>query len=156
GLDHFDECAGVVCVRVLSRGRNGAWIDVARKHGTAAGIGGRDRQHAAAGADVENATWPAGFQQTVEREPTTTRRAVMAGPEGQSRFDLDADPVDTDARAVMAAMHDETTRCDRLQSREAVGDPIALGNGFKGQRTRGRFARCRRNYLVYRGAVEWA
>jgi hypothetical protein len=156
GPDHLDERARFVCARVLPRGRDSMWVNVARKDGTPAGARRRDGEHAAAGADVENTSGPTRLEKTVEREQTAARRAVMAGAEGQRRLDFDAGTICADARAVVAAVHDETARRDRLQPREAVGDPIAFGNGFEGQRTRGRFARCRRYHLVHSCAVEWA
>ena len=115
-------------------------IDVAREHRTAPRLGGRDGKHAAAGADIENAARAARFAQTIEREQTPARRAVMAGAECQRRFDFNADTVDGNAGTVMAPVHDEAAGHDGLQPREACGYPITLGQRFERKRVTGGFA----------------
>ena len=62
--------------------------------------------------------------QPVERQQTAARGAVMAGAEGERRLDLDADPVDRDAGAVVRAVDDETAGRDRLEPGEALAHPI--------------------------------
>jgi hypothetical protein len=48
----------------------------------------------------------------------------MAGAEGKCRFDLDADAVLGNARAIMRAMHDKAAGFDRLQPGKALAHPI--------------------------------
>lgn len=138
--DHTDEPARPVRARVLSRGRDGGPIDVARERRTAAGPGGRDRKHTAAGADIENAARPPCFEQMINREQTSARRAVMPGAERQRRFYFDADAVDADASTVMASVHDEATHPNRLECREACCNPITVCKGFECERVTGGFA----------------
>ena len=61
----------------------------------------------------------------------------MAGAEGQCRFDLDADAVDADARAVVGAVHDKAAGGDRREALEARLHPVAGGDGLEHQRIGG-------------------
>src|SRR5215469_10140206 len=76
--DRIDERNNPVRSRVLRCNLDGAPIDVAREHRTAASLGGRDGKHAAASADIENAARPTRFEETIEGEQTSACRAVMA------------------------------------------------------------------------------
>src|ERR1700730_155491 len=145
---HVDERTRAVGARVLPGGGDGLPIDVARERGTATGLGGGYRKHAAAGADVENAARPAPFEQTVEREQTPARGAVMAGAERQRRFDLDADTVDGDARTIMTPVQEEAAGRHRREPREARGDPVALGKRFERKRISSRLADDIRNKIA--------
>ena len=82
-------------------------------------LGSGDRQHAGAGAEIEHAPRPPGFQHMIEQQQAAARGAVMAGAERQRRLDLDADLVGRHPRAVVLAMHDETPGRDRDQILEA-------------------------------------
>ena len=59
----------------------------------------------------------------VEASP---RRAVMAGAEGFSRLDLDAEIVHAHKTAIMLAMQQKPSGADRCDSGERVGDPSGL------------------------------
>jgi hypothetical protein len=55
----------------------------------------------------------------------------MAGAEGERGLDLDADAVGRNAGTVVRAVYDKAAGRDRLQSDEALGDPILRGNAFE-------------------------
>ena len=70
-------------------------------------LGGGDRQHAGAAADVEDASRAPAAKHAVQHQQAAARRAVMAGAEGQRRLDLDCDVVGPDSRAVMGAVNEK-------------------------------------------------
>ena len=84
----------------------------------------RDGENARARTDIEHALAPARLEQGVDRLETTSRRAVMTGPEGKGSLDLDAEIVRPQSGAVMRAMHQKTPGPDGLEPFEARGDPI--------------------------------
>jgi hypothetical protein len=94
-------------------------------------LGGRDREHAGAGADIENAARAVGAQNLIQRKQAAAGGAVMAGTEGQCSFDLNAYAMRWNGCAVMRAMHHETASGDRLQPREARRHPVARRDGFE-------------------------
>ena len=71
---------------------------------------------------------------SIEREQAAARGAVMAGAEGERRLDLDADPVDRNAGAVVGAVHDKTAGRDRRQAGEAFAHPVLRRDAREGQR----------------------
>ena len=87
-------------------------------------LGGGNRQHAGAGAEVEHALRPPRLQHMVEQQQAAARGAVMAGAEGQRRLDLDAELVGGHPRAVMGAMHDKAPRRHRHEVFQARLDPV--------------------------------
>src|SRR5581483_4021579 len=100
------------------RHRDGASVDVARQHGAAQRPRRRDRQHARTRSDVEDAR--AGReapQDSIESGQASARGAVMTGAEGERGLDLDADAVAAQPRAMVPAMDEKTSGCDR---REAI------------------------------------
>ena len=83
--------------RALARAtRTALGVDVGRQHALPQRARGGDGEHARAGAEVENARPRATARRLadpVERQQAAARGAVMAGAEGERRFDLDADAV---------------------------------------------------------------
>ena len=77
----------------------------------------------------------------------------MAGAEGQRRFDLDPDPVDRDAGAVVGAVHDKTARRDRRQAGEARAHPVLRRDAREGQRPGRRGPGGARDHRAHRLAV---
>ena len=79
--------------------------------------GGGDGEHAAAGAEIEDArrggVAARRLANPIERQQTAARGAVMAGAEGERRLDLDADAVGGNAGAIVRAVHDEAAGGDR-------------------------------------------
>ena len=128
GFHDLDHRARAVETGVGARDADGAGVDVGREHAAAQRAGGGDGEDAAAGAEIEDAPTPTPSGQrlakVIEREQAAARGAVMAGAEGQRRFDLDPDPVDRDAGAVVGAVHDKTARRDRRQAGEALAHPV--------------------------------
>ena len=139
-LYHLDETAGAI-ERDIGAGRaHGAAVDVGCEHGPPQGAGGGDGEHARAGAEVEDAPSRQRFAKPIERQQAAARGAVMAGAEGQRRFDLDADAVVRDAGAVMGAVHDEAAGGDGRQSGEAFAHPIFGRDALEAQRFGGSVA----------------
>ena len=131
---HLDEAAGAV-ERGIGAGRaHRAAVDVGRQHGPPQGARGRDGEHARAGAEIEDAPSRQRLAKPIEREQAAARGAVMAGAEGQRRFDLDADAIDGNAGAVMGAVHDEAAGGDGSQSGEAFAHPILRRDALEAQR----------------------
>src|SRR5580704_3900612 len=95
------EIAGAIEPGVLARNAHGADVDIGCQHALPQSARGGDGENASAGADVENPPrrLPAQFTNMVEREETAARRAVMAGAEGERRFDFDADATERHAAA---------------------------------------------------------
>ena len=79
----------------------------------------------------------------IERQQAAARRAVVAGAEGERGFDLDADAIEGNARAVVRAVHDEAAGLDRLQSGETFAHPIGRFDRSELQRSRSFGAGCR-------------
>src|SRR6185503_7633377 len=98
----------------------------------------RNREHAAAGAEVEHAARMLRAQEVIEREQAPARRAMVAGAEGERRRDLDTDLVDRYADAVVRAMYEEAPSRDRPQSGEARPHPVLCGDALEAQRVGGR------------------
>jgi hypothetical protein len=71
----------------------------------------------------------------------------MTGAKGQRCLDLDAEPVRRRAAAIMSAVDDKTSRCDRFQPEETLGDPILGGDALKTQ-SPGRRVAGRRNCQI--------
>jgi len=145
--DHADERSNPIRTRVLCCNRHRLPINVAREDRPAASLGGSDGKHAAAGPDVENTARPARFEQTIEGEQTSARRAVMAGAERQRRFDFDANAVGGDTRAIVTPVHDEPAGRYRLKSLKTGGDPICFRDFLESKRLRNGSARCGRDHL---------
>src|SRR5262245_53073912 len=113
GSLHEDDergCSVEACV--LACGRNRHDIDIARQNGPALRARSCDRQHAGAGADVEDRTNPApwllSLGEAIECQEAAARGAVMAGAEGKCGFDLDADAIERYAQPIMPTMYDES------------------------------------------------
>ena len=87
-------------------------------------LGGGNRQHAGAGAEIEHAARAVSFQDVIEQQQAAARGAVVAGAERQRRLDLDAELVGRNPFAVMLAVHDEAPGRDRDQVLEAGPDPV--------------------------------
>ncbi len=63
-------------------------------------------------------------------DKATTRRAVMTCAKGQTSFDLYTDIARANARAVMAAIHEEASRPNGRQPCKRVRNPVTLfGHG---------------------------
>ena len=62
---------------------------------------------------------------------------MVAGAEGQCRFDLDTEAVDADARAVVGAVHDKAAGRHRGEAVQARLHPVAGGDGLEHQRIGG-------------------
>ena len=140
---HLDKTAGAI-ERGIGAGRaHRAAIDVGCQHGLPQGAGCGDGEHARAGAEIEDAPSRQRLAKPIERQQAAARGAVMAGAEGQRRFDLDADAVERDAGAVMGAVHDEAAGGDGSQSGEAFAHPILGRDTLEAQRLR-RCGSCRR------------
>ena len=103
----------------LHRGR----IDIARQYFLVQRLGGGNRQHAGAGAEIEYAAGAASFQDVIEQQQAAARGAVVAGAERQRRLDFDADLVGRNPFAVMLPVHDEASGRDRDEVLEAGPDP---------------------------------
>jgi hypothetical protein len=101
------------------RDAHGLWVDIDRQHALAQAPRGGNRQHAGAGAEIEDtrhcrATIILKLTNRLQRDEAAARRAVMTGAEGLRRLDLDADPIRRHAAAIMAAVHDIAPRRNRL------------------------------------------
>src|SRR3984957_10100199 len=59
-------------------------------------------------------------------QETATRRAVMAGAEGEPRLDLDRHVIRPDTRAIVASVNEKASRPDGREAGKRVGDPVAL------------------------------
>ena len=81
------------CRRTFRAQCDRAGVDVAREHAAAQRLRRGDREHAGAGADIEDTPRPSPLTIRVEREQAAAGGAVMAGAEGERRLDLDADAV---------------------------------------------------------------
>ena len=62
---------------------------------------------------------------------------MVAGAEGQSGLDFDADAVGLNARAVVRPMDDETAGLDRLEAIETLPHPVGRRQRLERQRIRG-------------------
>ena len=87
-----------------------------------------DGQNPCAGSDVENAPGPAAAGDSFERAETAERRAVMAGAEGERRFDLDADMVDRNLVAVVGAVHEKAPGAHGGEAGKSVLHPVLFGH----------------------------
>ena len=113
-MHHRDQRADAVQPRVGARIRDRARIDVGRQHRHAEQLRGGDRQHAGAGAEIEDVTRPlTAARQRIQRQQAAAGGAVMAGAERGRGLDLDADAMAGHARAVVRAVHDEAAGGDR-------------------------------------------
>ncbi len=77
----------------------------------------------------------------------------MAGSERQRRLDLDADPVERHAAAVVRAVNHEAAGLDRLESGKAFADPILCGDMRETQCVGGRGSRGDRRQFAQRVLV---
>jgi hypothetical protein len=119
---------------IVARAAHGDGIEVARKGWPPQGLRRRDREHAAAGADIENAPRPARLRDPIEGQQAAAGGAVVAGAEGERGFDLDADAIWRYARAVVGAVDEETPGGDRCKPVEAGLDPIPRRDRLEHQR----------------------
>jgi hypothetical protein len=142
--------ADAIKPRVFPRHGDGNGIDVAQRDADVQHLGGGDRQHARAAANVEHPARAAAPKNALEMQEAAARRAVMAGAESQRRLDFDGDVVSLDASAVMGAMNEKTPRAHRGQTRQRIGDPVALGRSTKFERRRRRVAGRRGDKLAQR------
>ena len=106
-------------------------------------LGGGDRQHAGAGAEIEHAARMPGLQHVIEQQQAAARGAVVAGAERQRRLDLDGELVGRDPLAVVLAVHDEASGRDGNEILEAGLDPVLGLDRIEGDGLR-RFPRRRR------------
>ncbi len=147
----FDQCAGTVEPGIGAGDAHRFGIDVGCQHALPQRPGRRNGEHAAAGAEIENAQSippPEGAKtgaqlahplaQAVERQKTAARRAVVAGAEGERRLDLDADPVGRTCGAVVGAVNEESPSLDGLEACEALFHPILRGHALETQPLRRR------------------
>ncbi len=127
-------------------------VDVGCQHALPQGARRRNGEHARAGAEVENAqASPAPrFADAVERQEAAARGAVVAGAEGERCLDLDADPVDRNAGAVVGAVNDKPSGPNRLQAGEALAHPVFRRDAFEGKRLRGLGSCGRRGQRAHR------
>ena len=110
------ECAGPVELRVGAGDAHRFGIDVGCEYVLTQRQGGGDGEHAAAGAEIENAPLPREPRPAnpIEREEAAARRAVVASPEGERRLDLDPDPVGRNAGTIMGAVNEKPPSVDWL------------------------------------------
>ena len=116
-------------------------IDVAEPDLAVEDLGGGDREHARAAADVEDSAWPPALEQAVEMQKAAPRRAVMAGAEGEPRLDLDRHVVRPDARAIVAPVNEKPPRPNGFQAGKRIGDPVPLLREAEGRGARGSLVR---------------
>jgi hypothetical protein len=76
-----------------------------------------------------------------ERLQAPTRRAMVAGAEGERGFDLDADVVGAQSCAIMRAMNQKSPDAHRLEIGEALRNPIRRCHRLDGQQPRRSLAR---------------
>src|SRR5262249_59417222 len=93
-----------------------------------------DGEHARPSADIEDAVGPIRLDEAIERQQAAARGAMMARAESERRLDFDAHHIRSNPRSVMRAVNDEASGRDRMQSGEACGDPVALGNARESER----------------------
>jgi len=90
---------------------------------------GGERQHAAAGAEVENMRGTADFQDRVEHGEAAARRAVVAGAEGERRLDLQRDVIcRARGRDAWAPWTRKRPALTGMSPASAFADPVALGD----------------------------
>lgn len=135
-VDGFDEAADPVEPRVLCRDDRRARVDVGGEHARTQELGRRDREHARARAEIENAPGATAAEQRVEQDQASARGAVMTGAEGERRLDFDADRVRRDPAAIMAPMHDEASGANGREPFEARSDPVPGRDRGEGERAR--------------------
>src|ERR1700722_5289177 len=156
GCNDRDEATGAIAPDIVARGAHGSGIDVGREHAHAQGARRGDGEHAAAGADIENARRAPPRAQCladrVECQQATARGAVMPGAESERRLDLDADAVARHAGAVMSAMNDEAPGGDRRQSGKPLANPVRRFDAAEAQ-SRGRRWSGRRLYRSPHGGA---
>ena len=128
---------GAVQSHIGLRGDHRDAVDIAGDNRRAQDFRRRDRQHAGAGADIEDAPCVPALCQHVQCQQAAARGAVMSGAESQRRFDLDADLVRADFIAVMRAVDDEASGVHRHQAAEALRDPVGGFDRLDGQRAGG-------------------
>ena len=87
-------------------------------------LGGGNRQHAGAGAEIEHASRLPLLEQMVEQQQAAPRGAVMAGAESQCRLDFDAELVGRNAVAVVLAVDHEAAGGHRDQIFQGRLDPV--------------------------------
>ena len=154
GRAHERERAGnAIEPRIGARGLDGDTVDIAGDDARPQYFRRRDRQHAGAGADVEHSPRPPPFRQIIERQQASARGAVMAGAEGQRRFDLDAEVVGPHPHTVMRAVHEEAAGAHRLQTAETLRHPIGGRDRLDDERCRRCLAGDQRDLRAQSGFV---
>ena len=109
GHDCFQLALHMIGDRVFARGQDAVLVDIGRERGTGAGFEGRDRQHACAGAKIQDASGRPLAQQPVERQQTAKRGAMVSGAEGRTGLHQKTDPASSACFCGMAAGHHEAT-----------------------------------------------
>ena len=118
--------------RMLARAMSVAMgsLSLAMTRACGKGARGGDGQHAGAAAEIEHARKAPAPRQYVDRLEAAGRGGVVAGAEGFAGFDLDGQRSHADARAVVAAVHDEAAGENRRESCLRDGNPVGVGYGF--------------------------
>jgi len=127
----LDQSRGAVETHIGARNAHRNRIDVACHHPAAQGAGRRNGEHASPAADVEDlvaarhdfATYPGEWElrrrperlhDPIKCQQAAAGGAVVTGAEGERGFDLDCDPIEGGARAIMWSMHHEPPGLDGL------------------------------------------
>src|SRR5262249_61078294 len=84
-------------------------------------------------ADVEDTARPPCAQESIERQQASARGPVMTGAERQRSFNLEAEAMRWNSRAIVRAMDHEPAGTNRLQPGEARRHPVARRDGFEAQ-----------------------
>jgi hypothetical protein len=130
GVCELDPRGYAIDARVVACNHERPRIYVAGKDRPMQCLGGGDGENAGAGADVEDASpMPASrgggrvvrgaaatpiLGNAVKRKQASTGAAVMAGAEGKSGLDLNADLVGSNAAPMIRAMDDKAAGINRL------------------------------------------
>ena len=121
-----DQRAHAIEPRIVARHRNRARIDVDGENRHAENLGGGDRKHARAGADIEDTPGPlTAARQRIQCQQAAAGGAVMTCAECGGRLDFEADAMARHPRAVVRAVHDEAAGRDRPKPDQAFLDPVA-------------------------------
>ena len=126
----LDEARGAVEADIGGCHGRGDRIDVGRQHRDPRQPGDGDRQHRAAGPEVERAPRVFAAHDAADHFEAAGRGAVMPGAEGQAGLDLDGEGAGAPRCPVMGAVDEETAGPHRLQPFQRACHPIDVGHDF--------------------------
>ena len=121
---------GVVDLGVFVGDAGRRLVDVGADGDGRARLGRSNGQNAGAAADVQHLIEAFGLQQSVEGFQTADGRAVVAGPEGGARVDLQVHTAFRHLALVVRAIDEETPRLDRREAGQRHGQPVGVGQLF--------------------------